>query len=71
MLRGIVRLEYARLRLVCLREGIATLLAHALHLPDLPDRLLELLHPTLARALVYGIGGGKGEKRLPETYLGR
>jgi hypothetical protein len=46
MLSGIVRLQYARLGLVCLREGIAALLAHALHLPDFSNCLLELLHPV-------------------------
>lgn len=45
MLRGIVRLQNACLRLVGLGEGIATLFTHALDLPDFPDRLLELFHP--------------------------
>ena len=44
MLRRIVGLQHSRLRLVGLGEGVAALLAHALHLADLPDGLLELFH---------------------------
>lgn len=47
VLRRVVRLQHPGLRLVGLREGVAALLAHALHLPDLADRLLELLHPVI------------------------
>lgn len=42
--RRIIRLQHPRLTLIRLREGIATLLPHTLHLSDLADRLLELLH---------------------------
>jgi len=45
MLGGVIRLKHARLALVGRREGVAALLAHSLHLTDLPDGLLELLHP--------------------------
>ena len=42
--RGVVSLQDAILALVRLAEGVAPLLAHALHLADFADRLLELLH---------------------------
>lgn len=48
----IVRLQDTSLTLVGLREGIATLLAHALDLPYLSDCLLELLHPTRAVSIM-------------------
>lgn len=47
VLRRVVRLQDARLTLICLRKGISALLAHALHLANLADRLLELLHPVM------------------------
>ena len=50
--RGIISLQDAILALVRLTEGIPPLLAHALHLPDLADGLLELLH---ARAVVLDV----------------
>jgi hypothetical protein len=43
--RRVIRLQYTRLTLIGLRKGISALFAHALHLPDLPDGFLELLHP--------------------------
>lgn len=42
--RGIISLQHAILALVRLTEGIAPLFPHALHLADLADGLLELLH---------------------------
>ena len=50
--RRVVGLEDARLALVGLAEGVAALLAHALHLAHLADGLLELLH---ARAVVLDV----------------
>ena len=44
MFRRVVGLEHARLTLVGLGEGVATLLTHTLNLPNLPNGLLELLH---------------------------
>ena len=62
MPRRVVGLEHARLRLVGLREGVAALLAHPLHLADLADRLLELLHAArrtrLAGGFLQHIGTG-------------
>lgn len=49
MLRRIIRLQHPGLRLIGLRKGIPALLAHALHLPNLTDGLLELLH-AIARS---------------------
>lgn len=51
VLRRVVRLEHACLRLVRLREGVPSLLAHALYLSYLADRLLELLHPGDTRVV--------------------
>lgn len=51
VLRRVVRLEHACLRLVRLREGVPSLLAHALYLAHLADRLLELLHPDETRTV--------------------
>ena len=43
--RGIVSIDNPHLpTLIGLTECITALLAHALHLPDFPDRFLELLH---------------------------
>jgi hypothetical protein len=46
LFRRIVRLQHARLTLVCLRESVAALFAHALDLADLANGFLELLHST-------------------------
>lgn len=43
--RRIVSLQNAILTLIGLAESVTSLLAHPLHLPDLSDRFLELLHP--------------------------
>ena len=40
LFRGIVCLKHFGLTLICLREGIATLLSHALHLSYFANRLL-------------------------------
>ena len=42
---GVVGLKDTILALVRLTEGVTSLFAHALDLPDLADGLLELLHP--------------------------
>ena len=49
---SIISLQHAALALVCRTKRIAPLLAHALHLPNLPDGLLELLH---ARPVVLDV----------------
>ena len=45
LLRRIVRIQHPHLALIRLTERITPLLPHPLHLPNLSDRLLELLHP--------------------------
>ena len=57
VLGRVVRLEYARLTLVGLGEGVAALLAHALDLPDLADGFLELLHSSHAVSTCRKKGG--------------
>jgi len=44
VLRRVVRLDKLRLAFFRLREGVASLFAHALDLSDFADGLLELLH---------------------------
>jgi len=63
VLGGVVRLQDPGLRLVGLREGVPALLAHALHLPDLADGLLELLHAVG--------GGGEMSVHLFEDRAGK
>lgn len=68
MSRRVVRVYHARLALVRLREGVAALLPHALHLANLSDRLLELLHPvspTLASC------HRRDDMNIVRAYLGR
>ena len=48
----VIRLQRIHLALVGLTERIPSLLPHTLHLPHLPDRLLELLH---ARPVVLDV----------------
>lgn len=50
--RGIIAIQHPLLALVRLAEGVPPLLPHALHLPHLPDGLLELLH---ARPVVLDV----------------
>jgi hypothetical protein len=63
----VVGLQDARLRLVCLGEGVATLLAHALHLPDLADGFLELFHSGGALVLLTR---GQNERDKRRAYRG-
>lgn len=67
VLGRVVRLEHARLAFVGLRKSVPALLAHPLHLSDLADRLLELLHsaPQLATAKGNAYAG-----EVSNTYLG-
>lgn len=44
MLGRVVCLEHARLAFVGLREGVTSLLAHALHLSNFSNGFLELFH---------------------------
>jgi hypothetical protein len=46
--RRVVRLEYARLTLIGLRESVAALLPHALDLAHFADGFLELFHSKVA-----------------------
>ena len=72
-LRSIISPQHTSLRLIGLRESIATLFAHALHLADFTDCLLELFHSThihththththISQALP--INGGNGYQKM-------
>jgi hypothetical protein len=49
----VVCLEHTRLTFVCLREGITSLLSHALDLPHFADSLLELLHSASSQYRIH------------------
>jgi hypothetical protein len=56
--RCVIRLQDSRLRLISLREGIAALLAHTLHLADFANSLLELFHTRSLLLVTIGHSSG-------------
>lgn len=66
LFRSIIRLQHSRLTLICLRESVAALFAHALYLSDLADGFLELFHSTRLLLASY-----PSKQQRKGTYLGR